>query len=71
MTLDLLTATVGLLMGTVFLAGGVVVWLAIEVRAMQKSTHQVQYVRASSEEFQKFNEDLKKTFEKDFFDNVQ
>ena len=41
----------------------------IEVKAMMKSTHQVQYIRSA--EFEKLNEELKENLQKEFFDNIQ
>lgn len=41
----------------------------IELKAMQKSTHQIQYVR--SDEFDKLNETTREKLEKEFFDNIQ
>lgn len=50
------------------LIGYLVVQTQIEIKAMSKSTHQIQYVR--SDEFDKINEETKKILEKEFFDNV-
>jgi hypothetical protein len=44
--------------------------LWVELKAMQKSTHQVQYVNMSSQEFQAFNKDLEEKMTKDVFDNL-
>lgn len=44
--------------------------LWIELRAMQKSTHQVQYVNMGKQEFQAFNDELKEKLAKEFFDNI-
>jgi hypothetical protein len=41
----------------------------IEVRAMQKSTHSIQYVPASSE-FEKVSQDLEQKLDKDLFNNL-
>jgi len=60
--------------GLVFCAGGLiiltylVIQTQIELKAMQKSTHQVQYVR--SDEFEKLNEKLTEELTKDVFDNL-
>lgn len=45
-------------------------WGLIELRAMQKSTHSVQFVPADSH-FQKITEEIKETLNKDPFDNIQ
>ncbi len=50
------------------LIGYLVVQTQIEIKAMAKSTHQIQYVR--SDDFDKINEETKKILEKEFFDNV-
>ena len=44
-------------------------WGLIELRAMQKSTHSIQYVPVDSG-FQKMSDDLKESLTKDLFDNV-
>jgi hypothetical protein len=41
----------------------------IEVKAMQKSTHQVQYLR--TDDYERMTEELKESLTKDVFDNVQ
>ena len=49
---------------------GVLWWLTTEVKAMQKSTHSIQYVPADSA-FQKVSEELRETLNKDIFENLQ
>lgn len=44
--------------------------LWIELKSMQNSTHKIQFIRAGEDKFQEFNDDLKKQFSKEFFDNV-
>ena len=46
-----------------------VFWLATELKAMQKSTHSIQYVPADSG-FQKMTEEMQKAFEKDPYESV-
>jgi hypothetical protein len=41
----------------------------IEVKAMQKSTHSIQYVPANSE-FEKVSKELEENFNKDIFEAV-
>ena len=41
----------------------------IELKAMLKSTHNIQFVPAT--DFEKFSEKTKEKLEKDFFDNIQ
>lgn len=49
--------------------GAWVFWLATELKAMQKSTHSIQYVPADST-FQKMTEEMKQAFEKDPYESV-
>lgn len=63
-------------MGVIFFCVASIVVLAavtthlfIEVKSLQKSTHQVQFVRSG--EFEKLNDELKKKLEADIFDNLQ
>lgn len=44
-------------------------WTTTELKAMQKSTHSVQFVPAESH-FQKMTEEVKETLQKDIFDNL-
>jgi hypothetical protein len=44
-------------------------WTTTELKAMQKSTHSVQFVPADSQ-FQKMTEEVKETLQKDIFDNL-
>lgn len=46
-----------------------VFWGMVELRAMQKSTHSIQYVPAEPN-FQAMTDELKATLSKDLFDNV-
>lgn len=46
-----------------------VFWLATELKAMQKSTHSIQYVPADST-FQKMTEEMRQAFEKDPYESV-
>lgn len=43
----------------------------VEIKAMQKSTHQVQFLRTDPEEFQQMTQELKDQLEKDPFENIQ
>lgn len=45
-------------------------WGLVELRAMQKSTHSIQYVPVDST-FQKMTDSVKEELSKDLFDNVQ
>jgi hypothetical protein len=51
------------------LLGAWVFWLATELKAMQKSTHSIQYVPADTS-FQKMTEEMQKAFEKDPYESV-
>lgn len=44
-------------------------YLSVELKAMQKSTHQVQFIPAD-QSFQKLNEELKQQLGKDVFENL-
>ena len=44
-------------------------WGMVELKAMQKSTHSVQFVPADSG-FQKMTDELKENLTKDIFDNI-
>lgn len=44
-------------------------WTMTELKAMQKSTHSIQYVPADSE-FQRLNEEIKQTLVKDDFESM-
>lgn len=44
-------------------------WCVTEVKAFQKSTHQIQFVPAENQ-FQKITDDIKESLTKDIFDNV-
>lgn len=46
-----------------------VFWLATELKAMQKSTHSIQYVPVDNK-FQNITEELKQDLTKDLFENV-
>jgi len=51
--------------------GASIFFLWVEVKAMQKSTHSVQYIDPTkSEEFMKLNESDEKALNKDLFDNI-
>jgi hypothetical protein len=45
-------------------------FLWVEVKAMGKSTHQVQYMNIPTQDFQKMTEELKEKLNKPYFDNV-
>lgn len=49
---------------------GLVVHLFIEVKAMQKSTHSIQYVPVT-DAFEKVSEQVKDAMNKDVFENVE
>jgi hypothetical protein len=49
--------------------GAWVFWLATELKAMQKSTHSIQYVPVD-DKFQTVTEEVKQAFTKDLFENV-
>jgi len=44
-------------------------WATTELKAMQKSTHSVQFVPADSQ-FQKMNDEIKDSLQKDIFENL-
>lgn len=44
-------------------------FLWVELKAMQRSTHQVQYVNLPNQEFEKMTTELKQTLTKDIFEN--
>lgn len=62
--IDVLTFAV-LIMQPVLI--GLIVWCLIEVKAMQKSTHSIQYVEPK---FEKMTEEVKDILTKDLFENV-
>ena len=45
-------------------------WGLIELRAMQKSTHSVQFVPADQSGFEKITDSVKESLNKEIFDNV-
>ena len=49
---------------------GLVIHLFIEVKAMQKSTHSIQYVPVS-DAFEKVGQNVKDAMNKDVFENVE
>ena len=49
---------------------GLVIHLFIEVKAMQKSTHSIQYVPVS-DAFEKVGQQVKDAMNKDVFENVE
>mgnify|MGYP001182179762 CR=1 FL=1 len=49
---------------------GALWWVTTEVKAMQKSTHSIQYVPADSG-FQKVTEEVREALNKDIFENLQ
>ena len=49
--------------------GAWVFWLATELKAMQKSTHSIQYVPVD-DKFQTVTDEVKQAFAKDLFENV-
>lgn len=48
---------------------GALWWVTTEVKAMQKSTHSIQYVPADSA-FQKMTDEVKQALGKDIFENL-
>lgn len=48
---------------------GALFWGLVELRAMQKSTHSIQYIPAD-QSFQKMTDAVKESLSKDLFDNV-
>lgn len=46
------------------------IYCAIEVKAMQKSTHQVTFVDPAKQMFENLTEDTKKVLEKEDFDSI-
>lgn len=46
------------------------VWCLIEVKAMQKATHSVQFVPADQSGFEKISDSVKESLNKELFDNV-
>lgn len=48
---------------------GTVFWCLTEVKAMQKSTHSIQYVPVEPK-FQGVTDDVKQALQKDLFENV-
>ena len=45
-------------------------WCLVEIKAMQKSTHQIQYVPADNEVVTSLTKEQKKDWYKEDFDNV-
>lgn len=48
---------------------GLIVWCLIEVKAMQKATHSIQYVPVEPK-FEKITDEVRDALQKDIFDNV-
>jgi hypothetical protein len=69
MTLNVLLAAVGFIavMSLMAFAMAVIAW--IEVKAMQKSTHSIQYIPAGTD-FEKVTKDLEEKLNKDIFEAV-
>ena len=65
-TIAAFTLTIGVLQ-MLCLAG--VFWCLIEVKAMQKATHSVQFVPAD-QAFQRMTDDVKESLSKDLFENL-
>lgn len=65
-TIAAFTLAIGVLQ-MICLAG--LFWGLVELRAMQKSTHSIQYV-PMDQGFQRVSDDVKSALEKDLFDNV-
>jgi len=66
MTIAAFTLAIGVLQ-MICLAG--LFWGLVELRAMQKSTHSIQYIPAD-QSFQKMTDEVKQSLSKDLFDNV-
>ena len=49
---------------------GALWWVTTEVKAMQKSTHSIQYVSPDST-FQRMTDEVKDSLTKDIFENIQ
>ena len=49
-------------------ASNFIVW--VELRAMQKSTHQVQFINTPKGEFEKFNKELEDKLSKELYENI-
>lgn len=60
-----------MLFGVTLFNTGVTLYLWTEMKALQKSTHQIQYVNLGDQEFQKLSEDMKDKLEEDPFGNIQ
>jgi hypothetical protein len=69
MTFNVLLAAVGFIavMSLMAFAMAVIAW--IEVKAMQKSTHSIQYIPAGTD-FEKVTKDLEEKLNKDIFEAV-
>lgn len=69
MTFSVLLAAVGFIavMSLLAFAMAVIAW--IEVKAMQKSTHSIQYIPAGTD-FEKVTKDLEEKLNKDIFEAV-
>lgn len=64
-----LMAFIGIMTGMSIIALITALFAAIEVKAMQKSTHSIQYVPATPE-FEKISQDLEQKLNKDIFESV-
>lgn len=54
----------------IILIGTTQVFLWIEVKSLQKSTHQVQYVNIGEQDFQKMTDELKTKLTETPYDNI-
>lgn len=62
----------GLIVGMIIIQAVTVMatfWVCTEVKAMQKSTHSIQFVPAE-DKFQTMTDQVKESLNKDLFDNV-
>lgn len=67
LTLIFAVAMLFVILSTLSFAMGLIAW--VEVKAMQKSTHSIQYVPATSD-FEKVTKDLETKLQKDLFEAV-
>jgi hypothetical protein len=65
------TVVLGFLGVGMFGLTGLVIHLLIEVKAMQRSTHKIQFVNPLAEEFEQMTEETKTRLTEDPFKNIQ
>lgn len=58
------------LSAVVLIEGVFLAWIWVDYKALQKSTHKVQFLNVSEQQFQNFNDELKQKLSEDPYKNV-